>query len=432
MTSYASKKKKAKRSRRELDLAPGCWSPKSSGIGLILPPELAFGKAMQISQRNTLNEAFFGNFLLYFTSTGEEKDLQNRMTWLHRLPALSTDGTNSALTLALRATASAYCGVETSNIALLQQACKLYGQALHMHSQLLRSKRDVTVHMVSTSVLLSLFEAMQATTADAYRAHINGAAKMIEVTGPGECLEGVLCQLFFHIRTQMTFVYLTTRSGDESNVCVRRILEGTLSYRKLPVFQKLTGSVSRLAECYVGLEEEEEGEGGKQMKIGLGSYVEMKSEVDALWLEYREMAEKKGEQLFWKSSAGTTEYRDAFTALCVAYFASARVLLSILAPRLAATYLDFIDYYGMILDAAAFLRTSTIGCAYMRMAAPLYLVALHGKTVGQRDIAVEIFEEWRLGSMGGISKLALERIYASKMLEQRTDDPPKGGMATVG
>lgn len=375
----------------------------------VLPPEMLWGMTMQVSQRNVLTQVFYGNFLAYFTATGEGEDIQNRFTWLYRLPDLSTDGTNDALTIALHATSSAFSGMKTRNVPLLQDAGNLYGKALHLHSHLLRSKKQITVHMVSTSVLLSIFEAMNATTASAYREHINGAAQMVKLAGPGQCMYGVMCQLFFHIRTQMAFVYLTTRKEDENNVCAETILRESLSYQQPPIFQRLMGHIARLSEIYVGLEKGKDEV--KSQLIDLEIYMEVKSGVDGLWLEYKELAEEKGQQLSWKNETGTTRYRDAFTALCIAYFASARILFSILAPRLAASYLDFTDYYEQIVDIATYLTTFKIGCAFMRMATPLYLVALHAPRLDQRRVAIKIFEQWKGIGLSGISALALERIY---------------------
>ena len=45
------------------------------------------------------------------------------------------------------------------------------------------------------------------------------------------------------------------------------------------------------------------------------------------------------------------------------------------------------------------------------MATPLYLVALHAHGKKQRRQAIGIFEDWKKGSMAGISALALETIY---------------------
>ncbi|CAO2653846.1 Nn.00g105790.m01.CDS01 [Neocucurbitaria sp. VM-36] len=349
----------------------------------------------RISQRAMVTDAFYERFLAYFTSEGEGKDIQNRLTWLHRLPLLSTDGTDDALVLALQATASAYCAVDSRDPALTRHAWDLYGDALRIHGRTVArstSKHQVTLHMVSTSVLFSFFEAMQATNANAYRSHIYGAAKMLEVTGPGQCTQGVLCQIFYHLRTQMAFVHLTG-SGNEKPVEVRKILHGTLEYTRLPMFQRLMSHVATLAEI----------------------------EVEVLWHEYNDTANDLNERLIWEdSSSGATTYRDAFTALTIAYFETARVLLAIVAPQLAASFVDLNDHYAAIMETAQYLQIHDIGCAYMRMATPLLLVALHSPKKEQRKAAINYFECWAGGSMRGISTLALQSIYRQRASKPQT------------
>ncbi|KAJ4374807.1 hypothetical protein N0V83_001884 [Neocucurbitaria cava] len=370
----------------------------------------------RISQRAMVTEAFYERFLSYFTSEGEGKDIQNRLTWLHRLPLISTDGTDDALVLALQATASAYCAVDSSNPALTRHAWNLYGDALRIHGRTVArstSKHQVTLHMVSTSVLFSFFEAMQATNANAYRSHIFGAAKMLEVTGPGQCTQGILCQIFYHLRTQMAFVHLTG-NGNETPVEVRKILHGTLEYTRLPMFQRLMSHIATLAEMYV---EMRDGviNGTLHRPLNLGTYMAVKGEVEALWHEYTASANERNEQLKWEDpSSGAPMYRDAFTALTIAYFESARVLLAIVAPQLAASFVDLNDHYAAIMATAQYLQIHDIGCAYMRMATPLLLVALHSPKREQRRAAIYCFECWAGGSMRGISTLALQSIYRQR------------------
>ncbi|KAF2259421.1 hypothetical protein CC78DRAFT_621076 [Lojkania enalia] len=369
----------------------------------------------QVSQAATVTEAFYANFLSYFASTGERIDLQNRQTWLHQLPFLSSDGSNHALTLALRATANVYCGVEASNTAVVQEGYRLYGEALKAHSiKLTRHARlkekgeaEITVHMISTSLMLSLFELLRATTADAYREHVYGAAKMLEATGPGQCLHGVLCQLFYHIRTQMAFVYLTSQKGLRERLKVRKIMQETLQYGRWPLFQRLISHVAELAEVYVKNGDVRE---GKEQMIDLTRYGRLKADVEALWLEYENTAEERGERLEWRNEHGEKVFRDGFTALSVAYFSTARILFEVLAPRFAATFLDMTDHYQNILDCATYLCALRIGCAYIRMATPLYLVALHSPREEQRRKAKDVFMEWKDGTMAGVSVIALEAI----------------------
>ena len=404
---HGMKKRKAKPTSEDTDLT--CWVWMS-------PDNVALNR---IPQKAMMTEAFYGRFLTYFTSEGEGTDIRNRFTWLHRLPLLSMDGTNNALVLAIQATASAYCAADTANPALTRHAWDLYGEALRMHSWFLarsRSKHEVTIHMVSTSLLFSIFEAMQATSTNAYRSHIYGVAKMLEVTGSGQCQQGVLCQIFYHLRTQMAFVHLIGK-GKEKPVEVRKILHGTLEYTRLPMFQRLMSHVSTLTEMYVTQEDDE-----AQEALDLVEYTIVKTEVDALWYEYNEAAAEKNEYLVWKDPATrTAQYRDAFTALTIAYFESARVLLAIMAPRLAISFFDPADRYAAILQASHYLQIHDIGCSYMRMVTPLLLVALHAPKAKQRIQATSCFHRWKGGNMRGISSLALEMIHQRQTQESSVD-----------
>lgn len=371
---------------------------------------------VQVSQRYAVKDQFFGNFLAYFTTHGEAGDIGNRQTWLHRLPQFAADGSNVALELAVRASASAFSFTRTRHPPLMQDALKLYGRALRQHVHILKTKKKITMHTVSTSVLLSIFEAMNATTASAYRQHISGAAELVKMAGPEECWMGILCQLFFHIRVQMAFVYLTTRQEDKKSLCSEEMLYETLLYYKLPIFQRLISHMTKLTALYLQLEDNDKQRSPNLMD--LEEYERIKGGVDALWLEYERSAEDEGQSLFWITPSGAVHYRSAYTSLCVAYFASARALCSILAPRLAATYLDFTDHYQRILDIAVYLGGISIGCAFMRMATPLYLVAMHANSKVQRDFAIAVFEEWKIGGLEGMSALALESIYRRQGLRQ--------------
>jgi hypothetical protein len=386
-----------------------------------------------ISDQSVVTEAFYARFLSYFTSEGDGKDIRNRLSWLHRLPQLSVDGTNEALTLAVQATASSYCAVQTSNPALARHARDLYGRAIRTHGHFLARSRTgkgaVTVHMISTSVLFSFFEAIQATNADAYCAHIYGAAKMFEVTHPKQCTEGVLCQIFFHIRTQMAFVQLTSH-GKETPVDVKKILYDALIYEELPIFQRLVTHFTILANMHSGLhgyDMQPRLEPAKAMSIGTA--------VEDLWSEYELAAALDNEQLTWHDTmTNTAHYRDAFTALVCAYFSATRILLSTLSPIPATPESDTAKHHQSILNVANHLETHVIGCAYMRMAAPLLLVALHAPRPEQRRKAFEYFQRWEHKGLRGISALVIDCMYRHMGLRAPLEREPTshdGGGSTA-
>lgn len=376
-----------------------------------------------MSDQSVVTEAFYARFLSYFTSEGDGKDIRNRVSWLHRLPQLSVDGTNEALTLAVQATASSYCAVQTSNPALARHARDLYGRAIQTQGRFLARSRTgkvaVTVHMISTSVLFSFFEAIQATNADAYRAHIYGAAKMFEVTHPNQCTEGVLCQIFFHIRTQMAFVQLTSH-GKETPVDVKKILYDALIYEELPIFQRLVTHFTILASMYSGVDGHD-----KQPRLEEAKAMSISTAIEELWSEYELTAALDNEQLTWHNTiTNTAHYRDAFTALVCSYFSATRILLSTLSPIPATPESDTAKLHQSILDVANYLQTHVIGCAYMRIAGPLLLVALHAPRTKQRKKAFEYFQSWEYTGLRGITTLIIDCMYRHRGLRAPLEREP--------
>ncbi|KAH3920060.1 hypothetical protein HBI56_034460 [Parastagonospora nodorum] len=376
----------------------------------------------RISQQAVVTEAFYDRFLSHFTSEGDGKDIRNKKSWLHRLPQLSVDGTNDALTFAVQATAFSYCAAETNNPALARHAWDLYGRAMQRHGRFLARSRSaataVTLHMISTSVLFSFFEAMQATNVDAYRSHVYGAAKMFEVTDPRQCSEGVLCQIFFHIRTQLAFAQLTS-NGERTAIDVKKILHDTLDYEELPIFQRLTTQFTKLADAYNEVESSV-ARSKRTHVLDVEHLQVFEDEIKSLWDEYTESAARSGDILTWhEPSTSTTHFRDGFTALTVAYFSATRLLLFLTGPQHEASHSGLADDCRSILQAALYLQTCSVGCAYMRMAAPLLLVALHTPVTKQKMVAIDCFRSWAQGSMRGISDMALETI------QRKQSGPPE-------
>jgi hypothetical protein len=352
------------------------------------------GRDPLVSTATTI--AFYESFLNHFTSEGESKDIGNKLTWLERLPRLVTGKSDNALILALEATATAYGAIMTSNTTMTRQAHDLYGTALRAHQNMLQNRGtagDVTIHMVSTSVLLSFFEAMQATTADAYRAHVYGAARLLEMAGPGECGHGVLCQLFYHVRTQMLFVQVAT-DGCNVPLSAKKILYDTLLYKDPPVIQKLMCCIAALQDLRTW--------NGRNCESSAKDKQNLRRQVDQLWMGY-------SARTHLGQSMEMVGFDDAFTTLTVSYFSAAYVLLEV-TPGGSQDTSKSSRYAQVILDAAIYLDTTRNAVAYMRMAMPLLLVALHAQDREHRETTVGIFEIWSKASMRGISALALDTI----------------------
>ena len=349
-------------------------------------------------------KAFYANFMTHFTLRGEGQDIGNELTWLQRLSDLATSDSNGALVLALEATATAYGAIMSSQAALSKRARDLYGTALHLHHGLLQhygSKKNITIHMVSTSVLLSFFEAMQATTADAYCAHIYGAAKLLELTGPGECGRGVLCQLYYHVRTQVLFIELASDHRNAPRISDKKILYDTLLYERLPLFHKLMYCITALGES-----------GDVTYETNCAS---IKAQVEQLWIEF------VNDHHFISQDRSThcSLFRDAFTALTMAFFTSVHILLAVRGSGSTMDMESSKQHCQLILHAAMYLDTDHNAIAFMRMAMPLLLVALHSEQQVFRSGATGRFAVWSERSMKGISALALDAIFRKEQMKDR-------------
>ncbi|KAF1961016.1 hypothetical protein CC80DRAFT_532545 [Byssothecium circinans] len=391
--------------------SPEASSPESrkSGIdttdeesgGEELPYEVAFDMVVTVSPRYVLHEAFYANFLSFFCAEGRHipGSVRRTPTWLHALAPLSskssrlnalpkqTDESKNALSLALRATTAAFSGVETRNPSLVEHAAGLYGAALREHGKALSAQwrekgSGGELEMLGTSIMLSMFEAVVATTGTAYAEHIIGAAKMIETIlkkvpkpttmlndgppppgarggrggrggglpgrggsslrgrggGPpppgntgGAGLQPLHTGIFFHLRFQLAFVHLTTTQDKlRRDPVMRTVLEDCCGwdFDKLPLMQQVLRPLTRLTRLLCESDANPSYAARPRMEK---TYRDAKEEVDALWEKYQR--EGKMQKLCWTGASGQMDFRDPFTALQYAYFSACRILLDIVAPR---------------------------------------------------------------------------------------------------
>ena len=441
-------------------------------------------------------EAFYARFLGYFTTTGAQGGAYTpyRTTWMHRLPELSTRATTTshALALALRATAAAYAGLEVRDAALVRFACDAYGVALRAHHVALGARRRSSADagdvgpsggqkkrssaggpspaqppdalMAATTVLLSLFEAMTRTSPNGYRAHIAGAARMLDMAADVDCrahaeddggddagVVFLLRQLSAHVRAQLVFVCLATRAErdaeDDADAAVRG---GSLVYvgsdarppssvassgdDNSAVFPRLAALVATLAQMHATRRRKRE-LGEAHAAPPPARLAELAAALASLWTAcYTERLEPPQ----WRRAAHGTDvacFRDGFTALTVSFFHAARILLAVLGQHHAhhppANHLQSpfpypdADAFAGVLVCALHLDSLWNGCAVLRVASPLYLVALHAPNAATRAQAARIFQQWEeRGCMGGISKIAMDGVRS----ERREAEPslPEG------
>lgn len=136
--------------------------------------------------------------------------------------------------------------------------------------------------------------------------------------------------------------------------------------------------------------------------------------IEDLWAEYQEEANRLDKPIKLASSGGR-QYRDAFTAMTVAYFPAARILLSTVSSPQVAQYSASSEAMDgnsqLILNCSSFLMRKDIGCAYLRMFLPLTLVARYSASSEQRTLARTLLERWLYGTpFRGLSSIALKQV----------------------
>lgn len=162
--------------------------------------------AMQLNASPALGpaatEAYYGHFLAFFLSTSEGKIWER--SWMCELPALASRPAADALRLSLQATSAAFCAIRADDLVLIRAARDAYGEALTAHRKaLMRIGSSTDLRCICTSLLLSFFEAMDNTSPHAYREHSTAAAMLLSRSGPEECSDGIMNQLFHNVRAQM-------------------------------------------------------------------------------------------------------------------------------------------------------------------------------------------------------------------------------------
>lgn len=170
---------------------------------------------------------------------------------------------------------------------------------------------------------------------------------------------------------------------------------------ELPVFERMMHVILILSECYA----DQERLGHLDSLQARGAVDAAEGAIGSLMDEYVARAAHKEERLWWDDPVGR-KYRDVFTALTLAYFDAARVMLSVVTPQTQnATAEDSMVevHCASILSAANFLASRSIGCSYLRMTLPLLLVAVHSPSEVQRQSARCLYQCWNAaGTVRGL------------------------------
>lgn len=136
------------------------------------------------------------------------------------------------------------------------------------------------------------------------------------------------------------------------------------------------------------------------------------SRIETMWADYEAETNQHGGQIML-SSCSTSQYYDAFSALTVAYFSAARILLSKVCSLSARCHTaESLETTNgqVILECHSYLLPKNIGCAHLRMFLPLTIVALYSPSFRESTLAHTTLRDSLRIPFTGLSSMAVERI----------------------
>ncbi|KAH8664655.1 hypothetical protein BX600DRAFT_550647 [Xylariales sp. PMI_506] len=361
------------------------------------------------SHRAIFSAAFMSEFLSYITSITESTI---RPAWLVQLQDIPEQEKGPVLDLSLQAAATAYCGVEAKNPTVLWEGCRMYGEALMRQSKIVsQHKGEHSMALILTSVVLSLFEAIWSTNATAYSLHLSAALAMSASAGEYVLENELLMKVAMHIQYQKLYVAMVSPNAnciDESEKTLRAVTLRSQTLYATPVVDRLMTQLFALRELISV---------GRYGYVDKTLYCDISSNTDRLWGEYKEEATSRGEPLQKYGSKGEIVYRDGATALTLAFFATARILLSLVKLQGSDEPSRPIeDQCQTIIDCGIYLiqAKGIIGCAGLPMFLPVTLVARYSTSLKQRKVAYMFLAEGIDGiAFNGMRSMAIDYINST-------------------
>lgn len=134
--------------------------------------------------------------------------------------------------------------------------------------------------------------------------------------------------------------------------------------------------------------------------------------IENMWADYKAEMKQHDDRILL-SSCSTSPYYDAFSALTVACFSAARILLSrvrSLSARCSSAEALETRNGQVILECHSYLLPKNIGCAHLRMFLPLTIVALYSPSLRQSNLAHSTLNDSLCKPFSGLSSMAVDRI----------------------
>ncbi|KIW33990.1 hypothetical protein, variant [Cladophialophora immunda] len=360
-----------------------CWSTKKC-----LPK--------QVSSELIVSEAFVGHFVLSCTSFGTGL---TTISWLSALNKLPEQSGTPAFSLALRATALAYCAQAEQNWSATAKARSDYGRALVLHAKTIAQNPDLSMlSMLGTSIIMSFFEAVSTTTSQAYEEHLGAARKLLAAAREQEQYNAILDGIELHIQYQIAFRLIVGYT-----LCEQTTSKRTSEY----VLQ-----IDPLANLLVDLSKIYARKFHNIASVVESIEVGFMSKVVTICKDLEANLFAKVTTLPWEKDT-ELEYDDAIAAITLASLNSLRMLVLLVSnTNLGGEVRESLKARGAtILQAATYLARHEIRCAWLRMYLPLTLVAMHSPVSAQQAQADTLLRDW-LGKtpLAGLSLAATERV----------------------
>ncbi|KAK5958301.1 hypothetical protein OHC33_000143 [Knufia fluminis] len=154
-----------------------------------------------VTPTSTYDDILLFKFLNYFSQNASER------TWTARLPSLISAKNAAAMKTAARAVSLGFAAQSIRDPAMAQAACEYYGNSLRYHQASFRAAPGKTIckkkaiNALPVTVLLSYFEMIQATSADAWLKHTLAAERLFVLLGPDSLNDELLNHLYFIVRS---------------------------------------------------------------------------------------------------------------------------------------------------------------------------------------------------------------------------------------
>lgn len=197
-------------------------------------------------------DALLWSFLGYFAQTSASH------AWNSKLPQLKSAKNAAAMNSAARAVSLAFAAQNLNDLSMAAAACESYGESLRYHQQSFVAAKGrpicfgKAINALPVTVLLSYFEMIQPTSADAWIRHTTAAERLFVRLGPKALKDDLLNHLYFIVKSNSAIRSFVTGSKAQlfgppwSNIPMKHVCGDTAF-----VFNSVVDLIARLSDHFV-------------------------------------------------------------------------------------------------------------------------------------------------------------------------------------